>query len=223
MRVAAVIPAYDEESVVGGVVRGARSLVDEVLVVDDLSTDGTAGAAAAAGARLLRRGTNGGQGAALRDGLVEALRSGFDVAVTMDADGQHDPADIPALVEAVRTGADVAMGSRMLRTEGMPAARILANTMGNLVTFALYGTFVTDSQSGYRAYSRRAMERIRVRAERYEVCSWLVGEYRRRGLRIREVPVRTIYTGYSLSKGQSFATGLGTLGRLLLARLREWW
>jgi glycosyltransferase involved in cell wall biosynthesis len=221
--VVVVIPAYDEESIVGDVVRGAKAHVHEVLVVDDLSTDGTADAALTAGARLLRRSGNGGQGAALRDGLAEALRSGFDVAVTMDADGQHDPADIPALVEAVRAGADVAMGSRMLRTKGMPAARVLANTMGNLVTFALYGAFVTDSQSGYRAYSRRALERIRVRAERYEVCSWLVGEYRRRSLLIREIPVATIYTGYSLSKGQSFSTGLRTLGRLLFTRLREWW
>ncbi len=220
MRIIAIIPAYNEASHVGVVVARTRPFADVVLVVDDGSTDGTAEAARAAGARVVRHALNRGLGAALGTGFEAARRLGADVAVTLDADGQHDPSEIPKFTEAVRGGADFVIGSRLIAPEGgMPWYRVAANLLGNLATFVLFGAWVTDSQSGFRALNRRALATMQVRSNRMEVSSELVAEARRNDLCLAEVPIRAIYTEYSLSKGQSFFVGIKTLFKLVFRRL----
>lgn len=217
--VVAVIPAYNEEDTVGDVIRATLAHVDRVLVVDDGSADKTGEAARRAGADVVRHLVNRGLGAALGTGFEGARRLSAAVAVTLDADGQHDPGEIPALLAAIAGGADVVVGSRMLAPRGMPWHRRLANRVGNFVTFVLFRARVTDSQSGFRAFSRRALGEISVRSRRMEVSSELVAESRRHGLRLAEVPIRAIYSEYSLSKGQSMHTGVQTLAALLFRRI----
>lgn len=224
MKLAVVIPAYNEEETIGSVIRKIRAvefpgLEAEVIVIDDGSTDRTAGTARSEGARVIHHVINRGLGGALGTGLETALRAGADVIVTVDADGQHAAGDIARVIGPVRAGdADVVIGTRMLEPGRMPWTRRLANRIANIITRVLFGIATTDSQSGFRAFSREAAGRIRVRSNRYEVSSEICHEIKRHRLRLREVPVESIYTPYSLSKGQGFLTGLRTLARLVLSR-----
>ncbi len=222
MKIIAVIPAFNEATHVGAVVSRARPFVDRVVAVDDGSADGTSEAAARVGATVLRHAVNRGLGAALGTGFAAARRLGADAVVTLDADGQHEPEEIPRFAEALREGADVVIGSRLLgNCAPMPWHRVAANRLGNLATAVLYGAWVTDSQSGFRALSRRALDAIHVQSDRMEVSSEIVAEARRHGLRLREIPIRAIYTEYSLSKGQGFFVGVKMLGRMVVRRLFE--
>ncbi len=221
MRVLAIIPAFNEERTLGEVLQRVRPQVDEIVVIDDGSGDGTRAVAEESGATVLRHVINRGLGAALGTGFAWAAARGVDVAITLDADGQHDPADIPRFVEAISQGADVVIGSRLLDPKGMPWQRRIANHVGNLVTFLLFGAWVTDSQSGFRAFDRRALQLMEIRTNRMEVSSEIIAEARRKRLKLVEIPIEAIYTDYSLSKGQGFAVGLKTMAKLVLRRLQR--
>lgn len=222
MKTIAVIPAYNEATMVEGVVEATLPFVDAVIVVDDGSQDETGGAARRAGAHVVRHSLNRGLGASLGTGIQASLAAGADCIVTLDADGQHDSSEIPKLIRQVQNGlADVVLGSRLLNTRGMPLGRICMNHVGSWFTFCMFGMYVTDSQSGFRAFSRAAAQAINIRSNRMEVSSEIVAEIRRQGLRVAEVPIRAIYTDYSLSKGQSFRVGVKTACRLLLRRLGQ--
>ncbi len=219
MKSIAVVPAWNEAQAIGEVLDGLLSRVDAVVVVDDGSTDGTADVAAARRVRVVRHALNRGLGAALATGIRAALADGADVVLTFDADGQHRPEDVPAMLAPIKEGrADVVIGSRMLRKEGMPFVRRVANRIGNAVTALLFGARVSDSQSGLRAFSRAAAEHIQIRTDRMEVSSEIIAEIFRHKLRLVEVPIQTVYSTYSLSKGQGFVMGLKTLGRLIVRR-----
>lgn len=221
MRLAVVIPTCNEARTIGGVLQGILDLrleggPPEIIVVDDGSTDRTGAIARATGVIVVTHLINRGLGGALGTGIAAALRRGADVIVTVDADGQHAPADIAAVIEPIRGDqADAVIGSRMIGAGKMPWARRMANRLANLVTLLLFGLRTTDSQSGLRAFSRRAASLLRITANTYEVSSEICGEIGRHRLRLAEVPIRSIYTEYSLSKGQGFVTGLKTLFRLL--------
>jgi glycosyltransferase involved in cell wall biosynthesis len=118
-----IIPAYQAGETVRAVVEGVRRHVSEVVVVDDGSTDRTGEEAAAAGARVVRLPKNAGKGAAIRAGLGEVLPAGFTHVAFVDADGQHDPEDLPALLEAARGGEDFVIGSRVEGSEDIPRVR----------------------------------------------------------------------------------------------------
>jgi glycosyltransferase involved in cell wall biosynthesis len=219
MKTVVVIPSFNEESTLPHVLEQVVPAVDEVIVVDDGSWDGTSRVARAGRAFLVRHEINRGLGATLGTGFAAALRRGADVVICLDADGQHDPSDIPRFVQALDEGADVVIGSRLLDPSGMPVRRQIANWVGNVVTFVLFGKWVTDSQSGYRAFRRQALERIQIKSNRMEVSSEIIAESRRHGLKLVEIPIKAVYTEYSLSKGQSFRVGLKTLAKLILRRL----
>lgn len=220
MRLFAVIPAYNEATQIVAVIQRTLPYVDGVLVVNDGSSDGTADAARAAGATVFSHAINRGLGASLGTGFEAARRLDADAVVTLDADGQHDPSEIPKFRQALEGGADFVIGSRLIApTGGMPWYRVVANWLGNTVTFVLFGVWVTDSQSGFRALSRKALSTMVVRANRMEVSSELVAEARRHRLAFAEVPIQAIYTEYSLSKGQSFFVGIKMLVKLVFRRL----
>jgi glycosyltransferase involved in cell wall biosynthesis len=222
-RVVVVIPAYNEERTITGVIRGLhRQGLTSLIVIDDGSSDHTAELAFQEGAILLRHVLNRGLGGALGTGIKAALHLGAEVIVTFDADGQHDPNDVPRLLEPITKGdADVVIGSRMLDPLGMPYQRCVANWIANVVTYLLFGTWTTDSQSGLRAFSSQAAARMRIMTRGMEVSSEIIAETVKNRLRRQEVPVKAIYTDYSLSKGQSFHVGLQTLMRLILAKVRR--
>jgi glycosyltransferase involved in cell wall biosynthesis len=218
-----VIPAYNEEQTIVGVIRGLRQRgFNGIIVVDDGSSDRTSELASREGIVVLRHVLNRGLGGALGTGIKAALRFRPKIIVTLDADGQHNPDDIPRLLEPIEKGeADIVIGSRMLDSAGMPWHRQLANRIANFVTFLLFGARTTDSQSGLRALSQEAAARIRIMTNRMEVSSEIIAEIVRNHLRYKEVPVKAIYTDYSLSKGQSFEVGLYTMMKLILAKARR--
>lgn len=221
MKVVAVIPAYNESKTIAEVLSHTRRFVDGIIVVDDGSTDRTAEIARVHGALVVSHVINRGLGAAIGSGFEMAKRAGADVVITLDADGQHDPSEIRTLVSAIEKGADVVIGSRMLARKGMPYERQLANMLGNLVTLFLFGVSVSDSQSGFRALSAYALSHIQIKTNHMEVSSELIAEAKRHKLKLAEVPVKAIYTHYSLSKGQNFAVGFKTLVKLVIRRMNR--
>jgi len=127
MKIAAVIPAFNEGHNIGNVVRGVLAFVPTAIVVDDGSTDNTSEAAAEAGAMVLRHESNMGKGAALKTGFQCLVEHGYDGVITIDADGQHDPAEIPLFVDAAERGYDMVIGNRMSNVSTMPFIRRFAN------------------------------------------------------------------------------------------------
>jgi glycosyltransferase involved in cell wall biosynthesis len=214
-----VIPVYNEAPVLGGVIDELRAQGCEyIVVVDDGSADESSAVAAAHDALTLRLKINRGKGAAVKTGIMAANLLGADVVVTMDGDGQHDPADIAALIAPIVAGrSDVVLGSRLLSREAMPSMKKIANSIGNLVTWIFYGLWVSDSQSGFRAYSRYAALIIDTKADKYEYDSKVIREIRSNRLRFTEVPVQTRYSEYACGKKhkQGFINGLITLRRMI--------
>jgi len=216
-----VIPAYNEGRVIGDVVRAVRRRCSRVLVINDGSTDETRHNAEEAGAIVIDHAVNLGTGASEETGLRAALRLGADLIVTLDADRQHDPSEIPKLLEPILRGeADLVIGSRLLKPEGtMPRTKHLGNTLLTYLTTLLCGTRITDSQSGFRALTREVAEGLSGLPADYSWASEMIAQAHRLGFRIREVPVRTIYDQYSLRKGTGVFDGLKILLYLVKSRL----
>ena len=218
-KVWAVIAAYNEAGSIGAVLDGLSDAVEAIVVVDDGSADGTAEMASRHKAHVLRHLVNLGQGAALQTGIRYALDEGAEVVVTFDADGQHDPKDIPRLVAAL-DGADVALGSRFLgSTEAMPMTRRLVLRAAVCFTRLTTGLALTDSHNGLRAFSRGAAARLRIRQNRMAHASEILEEIANHKMSYAEVPVCIRYTAYSLAKGQKLLGSVEILLDLLKGRL----
>lgn len=224
MKTLIIVPAYNEAAVVGDVVRAihANFPKTDLLVIDDGSRDTTANEAKKAGAIVIRHVLNRGLGGAIGTGLAFAKQGDYDLAVTVDADGQHDPRDIErVLAPLIKGRADVVVGSRMISRRGtMPFDRQIMNTGANLITWLLFGVTTSDSQSGFRGFNKKAITSIFLRTERMEVSSEIFSEIKRLHLRYAEVPIRVIYTEYSRGKGQSNSNGLAILFKLVLRLFR---
>jgi len=190
----AVIPAYNEQERIAPVIAGVRAHVP-VLVVDDGSRDGTAALAEASGAAVLRQIPNQGKGAALRAGFRRALDEGYEAVITLDADGQHAPDEIPRFLEAyTQSGADLIIGARDFA--GMPPVRRVSNTLGTLLFSWALGQYIPDNQSGYRLLSRRLMDSVLSSAEQgFEFEVEMITVCVTEGYRLAWVPIRTIYAG----------------------------
>ncbi len=218
-RIAIVIPIFNESQVIGQVLEEIRSHGDFILiVVDDGSRDDSFVQASAYGALALRHKINRGKGAAVKTGIMAANLLEADIVVTMDGDGQHDPADIPALVDPIINGEnDVVLGVRTLDKDEMPWFKVTANFIGNVITWLFYGIMVSDSQSGLRAYSKYAALIIDTKADKYEYDSKVIREIKSFRLRFTEVPVHTRYTEYSEGKKQKqgLINGFITLFRMI--------
>ena len=193
----ALIPAYQAEESVGEVVRGARRFVDRVLVVDDGSTDRTGQRAAGAGAQVLRLPENSGKGSAVRAGLERILASDATHVAFLDADGQHDPDDLPRLLEAARQGDGFVIGSRVARPEETPAVRYRTNEIGSRILTRMTGHVVEDGQSGYRVIAADILRRLKLNARGYLIETEILLKAARHVARFRHVPVRAIYGGPS--------------------------
>jgi glycosyltransferase involved in cell wall biosynthesis len=165
------------------------------VVVDDGSTDDTAAQAEAAGAMVLVQRHNAGKGAALRAGFRLALETGSTAVITLDADGQHDPAEIPSFLTAFEaSGAELIIGRRDFAT--MPLVRRLSNILGGWVFSAAVGRRVADNQSGYRLIGRRLMTALLDSTESgFEFEVEMIARCIALGLPIADVPIRTIYAG----------------------------
>ncbi len=197
-----VLPAYNEGKVIKEVIKNIKILgYNNIIVVDDGSTDNTYEESISAGAITMKHTINRGKGAATQTGLDAAKQLGANIIVTMDSDGQHNPQDIEKLIKPIiENKADVVLGSRMLGEKGMPSSRKLMNKIGNFVTYIFFGIWVSDSQSGFRAYSKKALDSVYTYMDRYEFESEMLGQVKAAELKIKEVPIKVIYTEYSLNK-----------------------
>lgn len=193
MRVAAVIPAYDAAASVGEIVRRTRAIVPDVLVVDDGSHDGTGDRARDAGAVVIRHEFNRGKGCALETAFVELFgRRGLPLAgvLTLDADGQHLPEEVPKLLAPAAAGADLVLGTREGLFEQMSAVRRTSNRLSSWAISHAAGAPLPDVQTGFRFYSRRLYERIGFPPGRFESESAVVVRASRAKLVVVGVPVR---------------------------------
>lgn len=216
-RIVAVIPAYNEETRVANVIKSAREFVDTVIVVADGSRDGTPAVAEKAGALVLQHVDNCGAGAATMTGIEAARAMGADIVITLDADGQHDPHDIPAMLwPALEDKADIVFANRFGQRNRIPFIRRVFNGVGNILTFAVTGKWVSDSQCGFKVFGPRAVREIDIRMSRYEFCTEIVRESVQRHWRMKEIPTKVIYSEYTMAKGQSFASGVKTALKILL-------
>lgn len=217
---AVVIPAYAASATLPGVLARLRAAVPEALaiVVDDGSPDGTAAAAERCGAVVVRQAANLGKGRALAAGLEAALARRAVLVVTMDADGQHPPESVPALLAPLREGrADLVVGSRRREGSAMPWPRRLTNWLSTSLVARATGPAVTDSQSGFRAFTRAVAEAVRPRGARYDFETEFLFLAAEAGFRIAAVPVPTVYAGAR----SHFRHGGDTL-RLSTVFLRHW-
>jgi UDP-N-acetylglucosamine---dolichyl-phosphate N-acetylglucosaminyltransferase len=214
-----VIPAFNEEEVIQDVIREIKNEgYKNIIVIDDGSSDNTQQKAKEAGSIALKHKINRGKGAATKTGIEAAKLLGADIIVTMDGDGQHDPKDIPNIIGPILQGqCEVVLGSRMKNPKGMPWYKILANHAGNFFTWYLFGLWVTDSQSGFRAYFKHAAEVINTRGDRYEYDSEIIREIYIYKLKFKEVPITVRYTEYSMGKlqKQGFINGTKTLYKMV--------
>ena len=192
MRVAVVIPAFEAAATIGDVVARTKAAMPQaqVTVVDDGSLDETMSAASTF---VIGHDENMGKGAALRDGIHEAIVQGAGVVVTLDADGQHPPEDIPRLLRPIEEGrADLVLGARK-RDGAMPIGRRFTNWLSARLASRIGGQEIRDAQTGFRAFTRQVAEGIQPTGDRYEYEANFLLDALRAGFRVTSVEVPTIY------------------------------
>ncbi|RZM29478.1 MAG: glycosyltransferase family 2 protein [Pedobacter sp.] len=227
-RICVVIPAYNEASVVGDVVTRTKTafkkanLEATIVVVNDNSTDATSLVATKAGAVVIDHILNSGAGGATATGLSFAEQNDFTVAVTMDADGQHEPADVVEGVKRLlKSDTDLLVGSRLINSNGMSKVKVLGNKGLSFITYVLFGINSTDSQSGLRVFSQRALKNLRWKTSGYEFCSEMLWRAKQQNLVLGEYPIKAIYTDYSMNKGQNNWNAVNIIKSLLRRRILE--
>ena len=204
-KICVLIPAYRCERTIEDVVRGALESGLPVVVVDDGSGDRTFALAHRAGARVLCHDKNQGKGAALATGFQWAREYGFDAVITMDADGQHDPADIGGFVEAFRPDADeIILGSRMSDAASMRPLNRFLNRVGVKILSRVLDQPVADSQTGYRLYPLRLFDLVQLTGVRFDAENEILVKASRLGWQFRSVTVRTIYHPHHTSHLRPF-------------------
>lgn len=222
MKLLVIIPAFNEASVIGSVIQSARKSLPSasILIVDDGSQDDTYAVSQKHGVMVVRHILNRGLGGAITTGLSFAKLHGYEIAITLDADGQHDPQDALPMIDLItQHNYDIVIGTRLAKgARHMPSDRRVLNWLANTLTYVLFGVRTTDSQSGFRAFNRKAIESISLKTERMEVSSEVFAEIKRLKLRFAEVPITVIYTHYSRSKGQQ-NSNKWSVGYKLMLRL----
>jgi len=213
----AAMPAYNEAHVISEVIRGCKNYVDRVVVVDDGSTDDTVDIAESLGAYVIRHETNIGYGAALKNCFETARNLGASAMVIIDSDGQHDPSEIPKLLEPLNNGFDLVIGSRFVNGNGknVPIYRKFGMKVLDVATYVAGGLNVTDSQSGFRAYGKKAIENIHLYGTDMSAGSEILiqaGDY---NLKFTEVEIHCRYDLDNCSSEHPFIHGSIVLFRIL--------
>lgn len=218
-----VIPAYNEGRAIRPVVQSLLALTYSVVVIDDGSGDDTWEILNSLPVYAVRHPVNLGQGAALQTGMTFALRQGARIIVHFDADGQHNAEDIETLLEPIRTGdADVVLGSRFLRgsdIQAVPRARRLLLKGAIIATWLATGVRLSDAHNGFRALTKEAAEKIRLRDNRFAHATEIIAQIRRLKLRYTERPVTIVYSDYSKAKGQPGWNSFNILVEIALRRI----
>lgn len=225
MKAVIVIPAFNESTVIFDVLKSLPKRLPgvdniQVVVIDDGSFDQTQDLAQKAHVKVIRHLLNRGAGAATKTGIEYAKSQNADIIISFDADGQHSATDLPKLTAPIISGqADLAIGSRFRQKQKIPPDRLLLNWLANLVTLIMFGVFSTDSQSGLRAFSKKAAALCDFKADRMDFSSEILLEAKRHNLKVVEVPTRAIYSSYSREKGQKNIHALSIFARFLIKLL----
>ena len=196
-RTAVVIPAFNAAPHLQGVIEATSRFVhrSRIIVVDDGSTDSTRNIARDCGAEVLYHAENQGKGVALHTGIFGAAGMGMEYTITMDADGQHNPEEIPLFLEKeLETGADIIVGNRMAERRNMPGDRVFANQATSWFVSVRTGVRIPDSQNGYRLIRTSLYTSLKIKSKRYAAESEVLIRAARAGARIDWVPVETIYS-----------------------------
>jgi len=215
-----VIPAKDEGTRIEQVVRGVLEQgYDNIIVVNDGSQDHTGRQAKMAGADVVSHMVNLGAGAATKTGIECALEKGADYIVTLDGDGQHYPEDIPRLLEVLMAqDLDVVLGSRFKHPDNaIPRSRLILNRLGNALTALITGLWVSDSQSGMKAFRAEFGKKLDFQFSGYEFCTEFIHLVRHHRATYEEVPIRVHYSEETMTKGQSVRNGF----QMVLKFIRE--
>lgn len=209
------MPAYNEGKYIGSLVLQARQYADEVIVVDDGSSDHTAKVAELAGATVVRHGENKGYGSAIQSILAEAKKHNADILVILDADSQHNPEEIPSLIKAASEANDVVIGSREMQRNVIAPYRRLGQRVLSRLTYIASRKKLLDTESGFRAYSRKAIATLELKEKGMAVSSEIVSEASAKGLKVTEVPISVTYTkdGSTLNP---IKHGVGVLNRIMV-------
>ncbi|MFT4663999.1 MAG: glycosyltransferase involved in cell wall biosynthesis [Polaribacter sp.] len=212
------VPVFNEEQVIFQVIKNIRKRgYEQIFIINDGSTDHSAKEAERAGATVIQHLVNRGAGAAAQTAIVLARKRGFKYLLMMDGDGQHCPDDIPSLSTTLLSSrSDIVIGSRFLKDfSNMPNIRKGYNRIANQLTNLFCNNSYTDTQSGYRLLNRNAIETLNLTLDGFSFCSEMLILSERAGLEITEAPVKTLYSDYSLQKGQNFLSGVSTAWDLI--------
>ena len=212
-----VIAAYNEQKNVGAVVEESGKFCSNIIVVDDGSKDKTYEIAKSKGAIVLRHMTNLGKGAAVKTGCDFAVKEGAKRIVLLDADGQHEPKEIPNFIKALN-GKDIVFGYRKF-TKKMPFIMRFGNKSINSITSFLYGIMLKDTQSGYRAFTSEAYKKVRWDASDYFMESEMIARAGRNKLKYAEIPIQTIYS--DKYKGTTVIDGVKIVLNMIMWRLKR--
>ncbi|MBU4369599.1 glycosyltransferase family 2 protein [Patescibacteria group bacterium] len=219
-KIIVVIPAYNEEKTIIEIINKVKPLVNEIVVVDDGSSDQTAQLAEQQGVTVLRHLINRGQGAALQTGNQYALEKGGEIIVHFDADGQFLAEEIKDIVQPLEQGeAEVVFGSRFLekKSEIPWFKRQIIIPLAHLANKLIIGFSLTDPQSGFRALSKRAVQVIQIENDGMAHCSEILYKVFKNNFKIKEVPITVIYHDF----GQCFGGGIKIIKDLFLAKLMD--
>lgn len=216
-----VIPVFNEQTVIRSVLEELHNEgYKHIIVVDDGSTDETNREVKRyKDVMLVQHTLNRGKGAAIKTGMEAAKRLGADVVVTFDGDGQHNPKDIASILKKNTDGYEVVLGSRFIHRQKVPFYKRIGNIFANFITYVSFGIWVTDSQSGLRGYTRKAITCMNTQNDRYEIESEALREIKRNKLTYTEVPMHARYTTYSQQKKnrQHIWSSIMTMIRLVLS------
>lgn len=223
MKLAIIMPAFNEAQIIAQIIKDIPKRIPGInkiciFVIDDGSSDDTSKIAVRKKTMVVRHAINLGVGAATVTGIQAALQWDADILVTLDADGQHDPREIPNLIKPILSHhCDIVIGSRFKfrSRRRAPWHRVIGNKIMNFITYCFYRVWVSDTQSGFKAMSKKAAQTMKLSFFGYEVCSEMIGEVRRHKLKYMEVPIKTIYSNYSLRKGQSAMNGINIFLRMI--------
>lgn len=208
-----ILSSYNEEETLEEVVTGLVERGFKVLIIDDGSKDNTPSIAKNLVKKFnpmvyyYRHRINVGLGGAIKTGIKAALKRGADIMITFDADGQHNPDDLYNMYPPLQEGkADIVIASRDF--DDMPTGRRFGNTVMNYITYIFQGKMVTDSQSGLRAFTRETALKLDLKSPQYAISSEIIGEIKRKNLRLLEVPMTTIYDERTIQKGTNTLVGI---------------
>ena len=217
-----IIPAYNASSTIPSLIEQIATVVqrENILVVDDGSSDDTFAIANESKVKVLQHKRNKGKGEALLSGFGYALKNGYEAVITMDADLQHDPQFIPDFLNKfTQTSPDIIIGTRTIELKTMPFSRWLTNNMTSIIVSVLGGTKVRDSQSGYRLISAKVLNKIRLVTKKYDLESELLIKAGRVKFKIDSVFISTLYPG-----SKSFINPLVDTKRFIKLMWRSlWW